>query len=119
MTGKEAIHLVWTASPEQVREWFRADETCATLRRVCLWRLKDDAGWHGLCRDLGLVELPAVTGCQRAEDLWREQYWTDADLAKEAKLTIATVKALRRTKLRNEPWATQAVGRHLKAYRLL
>lgn len=117
MTGKEAIHLVRTSTPEQVRQWRAAPTSCATLKRVCAWRLEDHYGWMALLREVGVLPL-WPTGASRAETLWRSGFFTDHEIAQQCGLTLASTKALRRTTFRDAQWASQAAGRYEKAYRL-
>lgn len=118
MTGREAIHVVRTAPADQVAEWLAHDSTSATLRFVAWMRVRDLEGWRGLLREMGLVELEPSSATDRAIALWRRDYWTDHELARETGLKATTLKALRRTRLRTETWSTRAVGRHQRAYHL-
>lgn len=121
LTSREAIHLVRTATPEQVDAWRTDPQASNTLKFVCWMRVHDPAGWRGLLRDLGMLDPEPLTetATDRAIRLWREDYWTDDALAKEVGLKEATVKQLRRTRLRESSWATRPAGAYRKAFRLL
>ena len=120
MSGREAILLVRGAPLYQVRAWLVSPASTSTLRAVCRWRLEEENyGWRALLREMGLVHLGEQTGCERAEQLWREGFHTDEAIAKQTDMVIATVKSLRRTVFRESQWASQAAGKHVKAYRLV
>lgn len=119
MTGKEAIHIVRTAPLDQVKRWLVSPVSCATMRLVCGWRLKDDDEWHSLVAELGSVTLTHVNGTQRAEALWLSGFYTCEEVASRAHITIGTAKALKRTTFRDREWATKAMGKHQRAYRLV
>lgn len=121
MTGLEAIYYVHTLREDQVRAILnRASERpCATLRRVCEWSLKDADGWSALLTDLNLAELPRKRTMNDAIQMWRERHWTDNELVSATGLSLATLRLIRRTTLRDETWSTRMVGRGQKAYRLL
>lgn len=117
MTGREAIHLVRTSPLELVKQWHTAPTSCATLKRVCEWRLEDGYGWMALLREVKLLPV-AERGTARAETLWRSGFYTDEEIAVRCGMTITTAKALRRTTFREAHWASQAAGKNVKAYRL-
>jgi hypothetical protein len=119
VTGKEAIHLVRTAPIDQVRRWHASPVSCATLRLVCGWRVKDDDDWHALVGELGGVTLIHRGGAQRAEELWLSGFYTFEELAREAQITIGTARALKRTTFRTREWASRATGKNERAYRLV
>lgn len=105
---------------EQVRVWHDSPASCATLREVCRWRITEaDASWFRLLASVGLVGIPNRSGTELAEELWRSDYYTDDEIARRARITIATVKALRRTVFRDAQWVSQAAGKYAKAYRLV
>lgn len=119
MTGREAIHYVRTASTENVSALLKAEDTSATLRLVCWMRVHDREGWCGLLRDLGLMDLPDVPPKERAVQLWRQDYWTIAALAKETGLSVHVIESMRRRQLKGASWATRAAGPYQRAFRLL
>lgn len=118
MTGREAIHLVHSATSEQVEIWRASADTCATLRCVCRMRLDEPHGWPALLRDLGLVDLPDLPPKERAIELWKRDYWTIAALAKETGVTRHVLANMRRRALKGASWAVRYEGNR-PAFKLL
>ena len=116
---REAIYFVATASEAEAKRLMIEGET-ASLRAVCHMRVYAPGEWRGLLRDLGLVELlsATLTPKQRAVQLWREDFWTIAALAKEVGLAVGDLDNLRRRQLKGATWATKRAGA-FQAYRLM
>jgi hypothetical protein len=119
VTGKEAIHLVRSASVSQVAEWIASDTTSATLRLVCWMRSREPDGWRGLLRDMGLLDPEPISKTERAGYLWRQDFWTDDAMARETGLRLTTIKSLRRTKYREATWSSRTDGHYRRAYHMV
>jgi hypothetical protein len=54
VTGRESIHFVRTADPLTVRRLAAAEDTPATLRRICRIAIEDLGAWNEILEAVGL-----------------------------------------------------------------